>query len=353
MNIQALRLSSFFQASTGQGLKKTSVRISDILRPAGHRPLRAKLIFNANSGKPEASPQQLVEILSEMQVRQINAEVHMVQPDEPIEAVARTAIRAGTRLIVVAGGDGTIDSVAGALVGSPATLGIIPTGTRNNLALNLGIPENIREAVALLRDGHQRRIDVGHIQRGRTGQWFLEAATLGLLSDIYPLADKIQHGDLAQIGELLSTFFQATPSRLRLILDGRRSVETSAHMLLVSNMAFIGPHFRVSPKVSFKDRRLDVFTFSDMTKLNMVSYFMQAMAGPVAEHPNIKHYRVKHLDIRSSPQAPVLADGVLLGQGRTTISVHPSSLKVMTGSPYAGEASPGETIEKETAIPNG
>lgn len=302
---------------------------SRLVERATQRPIRAKLIFNANSGRPEESPQQLAGILSEMQNHSILPEVFTVRPDSPLEDVARKAIKSGIKLIVVAGGDGTIDNVIGALVGSNATLGIIPTGTRNNVALNLGIPKEIAAAVALLRNGHQRSIDIGHIQRGRASRWFLEAGTLGLLSDLYPVADNIQHGNLAQIGELLSTFFSAAPSRLRLVLDRHRRIETTAHMLLVANMSFLGPNFQISPKVSFKDRRLDVFTFSGMSKLNLITYVMQAITGPV-EHPDIKHYRVKHLAIQSTPKMPVLADGVLLGQGPTTVQVRPHAVRVMT-----------------------
>src|SRR5512143_1143463 len=94
-------------------------------KPDSHRPLRAKLIFNAGSGRPEESPEQLASILAAMQDEQILPEVYTVRPDGHLEDVVRYAIKSGIQLIVVAGGDGTIDSVAGAMVGTDATLGII------------------------------------------------------------------------------------------------------------------------------------------------------------------------------------------------------------------------------------
>src|ERR1051325_11307530 len=104
-----------------------NMSISSKIKQLSRRPLRAKLIFNAGSGKPEESPQQLASILSEMQNHQILPEVYTVRPDSQLETVVRNAIKTGIKLIVVAGGDGTIDSVMGAMVGSDATLGIIPT----------------------------------------------------------------------------------------------------------------------------------------------------------------------------------------------------------------------------------
>ena len=83
---------------------------------------------------PRNRRNELVHILAEMQNQQILPEVYMVRGDSQVEVVVHDAIKAGIKLIVVAGGDGTIDSVAGSLVGRSTVLGIIPIGTRNNLA---------------------------------------------------------------------------------------------------------------------------------------------------------------------------------------------------------------------------
>jgi diacylglycerol kinase (ATP) len=318
-------------------------------KSASYRPLRAKLIFNAGSGRPEESPQQLAAILSEMQDQRILPEVYTVRPDSQLETVVHSAIRTGINLIVVAGGDGTIDSVVGAMVGKDATLGIIPTGTRNNVAFNLGIPGEIANSVALLRQGRRLKIDVGRVHCGHSRHWFLEVAALGLLSDLYPMADDLQHGDLAQIGGLLSTLISATPSRLRMSLDGHKHLATTAHMMLITNMPFLGPHFQISPNVSFRDGRLDVFTFSDMGKLNMLSYAVLSRGGLV-EDAGIKHYRAKHVTVVSNPEMPVLADGVQLGQGSLSVHVHPRALRVMAGTELTGQHATTMVTEPKLAL---
>lgn len=309
--------------------------ISRKVKTAFNRPIRAKLIFNAGSGRPEESPQQLASILSEMQDQQILPEVYTVRPDSNLESVVHDAIKAGIKLIVVAGGDGTIDSVIGAMIERDATLGIVPTGTRNNVAFNLGITGDIASSVALLRKGHQMKIDVGRVHFGHARRWFLEGVALGLISDLYPMADDLQHGDLAQIGGLLSTLISATPSRQRMVLDKSKRLDATAHMMLITNMPVLGPHFQISSKVSVKDGYLDVFTFPDMSKLNMISsaVFSQLNA---AENIGIKHYRVQHVQIHSIPRMPVLADGLLLGEGSLSVHVHARALTVMTGSILTG-----------------
>ena len=309
--------------------------ISRKLKTAFHHPLRAKLIFNAASGRSEESPQQLANILSEMQDQQILPEVFMVRPDSQLETVVGNAIKADIKLIVVAGGDGTIDSIVGSMVGTDATLGIIPTGTRNNVAFNLGITGDIANSVALLRRGHKMKIDAGRVHYGHSRRWFLEGVALGLISDLYPMADDIQHGDLTQIGGLLSTLISATPSRLRMVLDKHKRLDTMAHMMLITNMPFLGPHFQISSQVSVKDGWLDIFTFSDMSKLNMISYAMLSQLGST-ENIGIKHYRVQQAQIHSIPRMPVLADGLLVGEGSFSVHVYHRALTVMTGSVLTG-----------------
>ena len=305
-------------------------------KSASHRPLRAKLIFNAGSGRSEESPEQLATILSEMQDQQILPEVYTVRPESRLETVVSSAIAAGIKLIVVAGGDGTIDSVVGAMVGRDATLGIIPTGTRNNVAFNLGIGEDIPKSVALLRQGRRLKIDVGRVHFGHSRHWFLELATLGLLSDLYPMADDLQHGDLGQIGALLSTLASATPSRLRVSLDGHKVLGTTAHMILVTNMPFLGPHFQISPNVSFRDGRLDVFAFPDMSKLGMLSHAVLSR-GALVKDAGVVHYHAKHIAIAANPQMTVLADGIQLGQGSLNVHVHPRALRVVAGTVLTGQ----------------
>ena len=284
-----------------------------------------------------------------MQDQEILPEVYTVRPDSQLEKVVDNAIKSGIKLIVVAGGDGTIDSVVGAMVGRDAILGIIPTGTRNNVAFNLGITGDIANSVALLRQGRRLKIDVGRVHCGHSRHWFLEIAGLGLISDLYPMADDIQHGDLAQIGGLFSTFISATPSRLRMILDGHKHLDTTAHMMLITNMPFLGPHFQISSKVSFKDGRLDVFTFSDMSKLNMLSYAVLSRGGLVKD-AGIKHYRAKHIKIRSIPHMPVLADGILLGEGSLSVHIHPRALTVMTGSALTGQRDTSKLTDSKDAV---
>jgi diacylglycerol kinase family enzyme len=295
------------------------------------QPLRAKLIFNTIAGHAEESPAQLTQILIEMQGQQIMPEVFIVQPDSNVGAIVRRAIRDGTRLIVVAGGDGTVEAVATTMVGSPVTLGIIPTGTRNNLALNLGIPLTIPEAVAILRTGTPLRIDVGKASANGKRRYFLELVTFGLLSDLYPVADQFQHGDIGRIGELVTTFVSATPNQIQLTLDDNEKIKAIAHLVLVANMPYIGPNFQIDPEVSFRDGSLDIFMLPDASKFHLISFALRSLAGSV-DQATIQHFRAKQLRLKSKPRMAIIADGLDLGSAAAKIEIVPRALTVMAGS---------------------
>ena len=296
------------------------------------RPLRAKLIFNPVSGKPGESPVQLAEILTHLQAWEIQPEVYMVQPRSRLEMVARDAIQRGMDMIIVSGGDGTVDNVIGALVGQDVILGILPTGTQNNTARSLGIPvRDLSKAVALLRRGRKLKVDVGLARCRRVGRWFLESATVGLLSALYPAADDIQHGDIGKIGDLLATLISSQPAELTLKLDGsQEEIHTKGHMVMVSNMPTIGAQFQVSPDISYKDNKLDVFVYANLNKIDLLGYAVQASTG-IPEDPRIQHFRVKSVAIRTDPKMPVMADGVLLGEGPLNASLRRQAITIMAG----------------------
>lgn len=293
-------------------------------------PIKVKLIFNHIAGNQQQSAQQLADVLLAMQANNIQPEVYLIEPEVDIRKIVRRAAQDGTRIIVVAGGDGTVDSVAHHMVGTRLRLGIIPIGTRNNLALNLHIPSEIPAAVALLRKGKPLRIDVGKARSGGSTRYFLELVTIGLLSDMYEITDDLQHGDVTRVGEWVSTFMAAEPSQARLRLDQARTVGASGHMALVANMRYIGPNMEIDPRVSHQDGKLDVFVFSDMTKLHLISFALRSLAGNV-DQESIKHFRVKQLKLDSQPAMKIMADGVELGSGAARIEVLPKALTVITG----------------------
>ena len=237
-------------------------------------------------------------------------------------------------MFVVCGGDGTIDVMAGALAGTNATLGIIPTGTQNNVALSLGIPTDIPAAIAILRNGRRIKVDMGLAECGEIKWSFLEACSVGLLSTLFMAADDIQHGNLTRIGDFLASLAASPPAQMHLLLDRKQEIKTMCHVALVSNMPYIGPHFQAGASDSMSDGLLDVLLFADLSKMDLVGYAVQvARADGGPEDVRIQHYHVRRVDIDTNPVMPVMADGVSLGEGPLRIRVQRHALAVMASEP--------------------
>ncbi len=293
--------------------------------------IRAKLIFNLEAGKSGDSPVQLTEILSQLQDHDIITEVYVAKNNTIVKQAVKRAAADGTELIIASGGDGTITRVATAIIETSFVLGIIPTGTRNNLAVSLGIPSSIPDAVAILRAGKKVQVDVGKANLDGETHWFFEALSMGLMSETHSAADDVQKGDLSRVGELVSTIVSSTPSQVDLKLDDEKMrLEESVHVVLVANMPYIGANLHIAPDVSFSDNLLDVFLFSDMTKAQLITTAIRSAAGPLDD--SVKHFRARKIKITATPDMAITADGKNLDKGTLKIKAVPAALSVMAGT---------------------
>ena len=306
------------------------------------RPMPAKLIFNPGAGAAGESPVQLLDVISEMQAWNLVPEAFLVEPGCDLPGVIQDALAQGIRMFVVCGGDGTISGAARTLAGTNATLGIIPIGTQNNTALSLDIPSDIPAAIAILRNGRRIKVDVGMAICNNSHTPFLEVCSVGLVSTLFPSADDIQHGNLARVGDFLSSLVGTPPAEIHLLLDGKQEIHNLGHIVLVSNMSYIGFHYQVGAAAAFNDGLLDVLFFADLSKLDLLGYVLQGVGEGRPEDPRIEHYHVRRVDIDTQPAMPVMADGNALGEGRVRIEVRRHALAVMVGQPAAeGLKGPG------------
>jgi len=303
-----------------------------------HR-MRAKLIFNPGSGTTGDSPVQLLDVIREMQAWKLVPEAFLIEPGCDLPGAVRQALEQGFRMFVVCGGDGTISAVARILAGTKATLGIIPIGTQNNTALSLGIPSDIPSAIAILRTGRRIKVDVGMASCGGTNTPFLEVCSVGLVSSLFPSADDIQHGNLARVGDFLTTLTSSPPAKILLYLDHKKKIQSMGHVVLVSNMPYIGLHYQVGAAESYNDGLLDVLFFAELSKLDLLAYVFQGVGEGKPEDSRIQHYHVRRVEITTSPAMQVMADGSPLGEGTVRIEVRKRVLAMMVGDPVSGKQS--------------
>ena len=298
----------------------------------------AILIFNPNSGPPGDAPFQLMQVIQPLQEQSIRPEVILTRPNGDLAPDIQAALACGVTLFIVSGGDGTLSAVACALAGSEAVMAIIPTGTQNNIALSLGIPLNLADALSLVGSGQPFTIDLGMVSSGDTRRPFIEMCSLGLISALFLPADEIQHGNLAGIGDFLSRFISTPGANIQLQLDDNPKIHTTGHSVLISNMPYFGPHFRIAPDSSCHDGLLDVMVFSDMTHLDLLDYALPKVdeSGNIFskdENPHPQHFHAQKAAIYSDPILPILVDGQDIGRGPLILQVQPQALKIMGGIP--------------------
>jgi diacylglycerol kinase (ATP) len=309
--------------------------------------IRVKLIFNPGSGANEKSPLQLMDVIKEMQALRLMPEPFLIEPDCDLQTVIDDAAAQGIRMFVVCGGDGTVSAAVRALLNIDCILGIIPTGTQNNIAYSLGIPFEIKNAVSLLRMGKRTKIDVGMVTCGDQVTPFLEVCSVGLVSSLFPSGDDIQHGKITRVGDFLTTFAASPAADIHLLLDDKNEIQKMGHVVLISNMPYIGRHYQFGPLNSFKDGFLDVIFFPDLSKLDLIGYALKGPGIDKTVDPRIQRFRVRALNIETHPDMSIMADGISVGEGSVHIEIRHRALTVIASMPEQKDISEaGESLEK-------
>jgi len=277
----------------------------------------------------EMTPQETEEaIIAGLGAYGIEPEVFHTTPEDTGQGLSTRAASAGADLVIAAGGDGTIDAVARGLIGTQATLGIIPAGTMNNLARSLNIPQTIEEACAVIVNGETHAIDIGKIN----DRFFLEVAGVGLEAMLFPLAEEIKQPGLLStlhgaIGGLI-TLLTYHPAKISLSFDEHRRRSYQALQVTICNAPFYGAHLQVAPHALMDDGLLDVVVYKNFSKREYIRHALSISQGKRAYTPRITYRRVKSLRITSEYPMEIQADGELHGHTPAVVTVLPAALRI-------------------------
>jgi YegS/Rv2252/BmrU family lipid kinase len=314
---------------------------------AKKRSLHAKLIFNPKAGAADDATSKFMEIIKELQATDILTEPYLTEPNCDLQKVIQEAIGQGIRLFIACGGDGTVSSVAKELIGTNAILGIIPTGTQNNIAFSLGISTDIPSSVAILSAGRRTKIDINNCACNNHSTPCIEVCSVGLVSTLFPSADDILHGDLTRIGDFIATIATTQPSEIQILLDSETEFNISSHVVLISNMPYILRHFQVGSNDSFEDGLIDVLFYANQSKLELIRSAIKSPGTDFELDPRIRHYRARSIIIDTVPAMPIMADGVKIGEGSVKIDIQKHALSVLVPSRETKDiAKSGDSFEK-------
>lgn len=268
-----------------------------------------------------------------------SARIIATQSADDATAQTRRLIESGERLIVAAGGDGTIGLVARELLDLDVTLGVIPAGSVMNIPRMLGVPRDTAEAVRLLADPATRSevIDLGEAN----GELFYEAASVGLHAAMFNAAHHFDDGRWGSPLRVLWMAFRYRPGRMAIVLDGANEVRTRALMAVVANGPYAGPGMTLAPEARLNDGLFDVRVFEHFSKAELLRHLASIMFGRRAYVPRVSTYRAAEVRVTGRRPLPCRADSIDLGMTPLECRVRARTLKGLVGPDFSnGRAEP-------------
>jgi len=267
----------------------------------------------------------------------------LTEPDfEQLRDSARRAIAKKPDALVVVGGDGMVSLGVNLLAHTRVPLGIIPSGTGNDMARGLGIPVgNTEAAIEALVDAlarPARAIDAGRIRHldSETGEetttWFASVLSAGFDAIVNERANRLRHprGKSRYLVALVIELVRLRPIRYRLVLDGVETV-TDAALIAVGNNQSIGGGMRVTPDAVVDDGLFDVLVVTPLSRIAFMRVFPRVFAGTHLTDPRVTVHRAKRVRIEADNVA-AYADGERVALLPVDVEIVPGALRVLMPS---------------------
>jgi len=286
------------------------------------------LIVNLIAGQGRCK-ELFPKIKVELDRRRIEYDLHFT--NEPMEAVdvAKMGIEAGFSHIVAMGGDGTINEVVNGLLGSDATLAVLPAGTGNDFIRMLGIPSDPMQAIDTLIDGVARTIDLGQVSDERA---FVNGMGIGLdaqvARDVLKM-EKLRGAPAYLTAAIHQVFkFQAFPVTLA---TSEEQLELTCLSLGIANGIFAGGGFKLAPRADINDGLIDISALGDYPKLERLYRLPKVRAGKHAEWKKTTYRQTSEVTVSSPKKLIAHVDGepYRLPGDSFTVRALPQALRVL------------------------
>jgi len=258
----------------------------------------------------------------------------VVAKKKELRRSAAAAIKDGAEVVVAVGGDGAVLQVVNALAGGDVALGIVPKGTGNLLAGNLGLPTSIDKAIEVLLAGKRRRIDLGQVTIGRKKRDFAVACGIGfdaVVMDRTAQAQKRRWGKLAYVAAAVREGRKVQAADFTVVIDGR-TVTATAAQVFVANFGRIGSLVEPRRRVVPDDGLLDVIIVKASGPVEGLIAGLEALRQKDLGESGggrVIRARGREVAVSASPRQLVETDGSIIGQTPVTAEIRPDALSVI------------------------
>jgi diacylglycerol kinase family enzyme len=218
---------------------------------------------------------------------------------DEIKAAVQRALDFGCTAIVAGGGDGTLNAVASLIIGSGVLFGILPLGTLNHFARDLGVPLEPDLALAALRTGHPVQVDVGEVN----GRYFLNNSSLGLYPDIVHDRTRQQRrlgrGKWTAFAWAVWGALRRSPFlTVRLVVDGEATLHRTP-FVFVGNNAYTMEGFRIGQRSGLTDGVLSVYVADGARRWQLVALGVRALFGKLRQTREFCEFRATDLRVET------------------------------------------------------
>jgi YegS/Rv2252/BmrU family lipid kinase len=273
-------------------------------------------------------------------VRAEFADAQILLTTAPLEAteLTRSALRAGAKLIVAVGGDGTLNEVVNGFfeqrqnIASEARLAVLMSGTGGDFRRSIGEPKELKKELFQIKNGKTSAIDVGVVRcRQRDGttkdRYFLNESSIGLSAYAALLAKENpgKQNRFAYVVGALRALYRSSPQTLDVNANGEKKTLPDVSFLTFANAAYFGGAMHIAPGASLTDGLADVVSVRNVSLMMMLRYARRLYCGTHYSLEQVTHFQTPRLEILGSYDLLVEADGEPCGR-------LPASFEILKGA---------------------
>ena len=242
------------------------------------------------------------------------------------EELARNAVAQGYEHVVAAGGDGTIHEVVNGIAESNAALGLMPMGTMNVFANELGLPANdLGRCWEIIRAARVRWIDLPTANE----KHFVQLAGVGLDAQVVKETSLALKRNFGPLSYLISAAQIAGRKPPRLCIEAEEAMTGEGSFVLVGNGRLYGGPFPFFKHAMIDDGLLDVLVFKQLGYIEIIKYLQNFIFTSGITTPEVEYFQTRRLRVSSGEDVPVELDGELSGGCPVEFQVKPRRLKVL------------------------
>ena len=300
--------------------------------------MKVAVVLNASAGSIAASDASATvsRVREAFERTTLEAEVLAISP-ESFLAAAQTAAASDADVVVFGGGDGTLSTGAAALLGSHKPLGILPLGSLNHFARDVGIPLDLDQAVGTIERGYVTEVDVGEVN----GRIFLNNSSIGLYPSAVAHREELRHG---HGGGKWPAMFNACVDVVRRfpLLDvtlqaDDRAVALTTPFVFVGNNRYEMSLFSLGTRTSLQGGELSIYLTQDTGRMGLLRLFFRALLGRLEQDRDFHSVMLPEVEIRTRRRSlRVSLDGEVVRMASPIrYVIRPRALRVLAPMPDA------------------